>query len=233
MGRRVRQHVNPLALKYAEPRAKPVPRPSHLGPEAPIDVELGCADADFSFALARNNPSRFVVALDIRERQLEKNRLKAEAAILENLRFGYVNLNVDLDRVFEPASVDRFHLLFPDPWFKVRHKKRRVISEPLIEALATRLKPGGELHFASDVYEVALEALAELESDEAVALGFSNLRGPWSFWRGNPFGAQSRREVTTLRRGQRVWRMRYQLGVGESASTEGSSSASSSDSQRS
>lgn len=230
---RVRQHVNPLALKYSERRAEPVPRPSRLGPEAPVDVELGCADAAFSFELARKNPDHFVVGLDIRQKIIDRNRLKAEAKELENLAFGYVNLNVDLDRVFAPRSVDRFHLLFPDPWFKARHHKRRVISEVLIEAMASRLKPGGELHFASDVYDVALDALGELESAETVARGFTNLGGPWSFWRDNPFGAQSRREITTLRRGQRVWRMRYQFSAAPSATTDGSSSASSRDSQRS
>ncbi len=209
MGRRVRQHVNPLALRYTTARATPVPRPAHLGPHCPIDVELGCADGQFSFQLAEAAPERFVVGLEIREKVLEVNRRKVEAAGLRNLAFGYVNMDVDLDRVFEPRSVDRFHILYPDPWFKNRHHKRRVVKLELCQTMARQLRPGGELHFASDVYEVALEALSELETAEVEALGFTNMAGEWSFWRGNPYPAASKREDTTIRRGQRPWRIRY------------------------
>ncbi len=207
MGRRVRQHVNPLGIKYSSPRAEPVDRPAHLGPRCPIDVELGCADGQFSFQLAAAHPERFVVGLEIRDKVVEINRRKVEAAGLKNLHFAYVNMGVDLDRVFAPRSVDRFHLLFPDPWFKSRHHKRRVVELGLCETMADQLRDGGELHFASDVYEVALEALAELEAPDVAALGFRNTSGPWSFCRGNPYGAASKREDTTLRRGQRVWRI--------------------------
>jgi tRNA (guanine-N7-)-methyltransferase len=55
---------------------------------------------------------------------------------------------------------------------------------------------------------VALEIMATVE-DPTLAHGLANMLGPWSFWRGNPFAEASRREQTTLRREQRVWRMRY------------------------
>lgn len=207
--RGIRQHVNPLGLTFMEPRASPLPRPEGLARGAPVEVELGCADADFSFELADKHPDWWVVGLEIREPVLERNRVRATASGLTNLSFGYVNLNVDLDRVFADESVDRFHLLFPDPWFKPRHRKRRVIEPWLLEVLRRQLKPGGELHFASDVFDVALAAMAEIEAPQHAHLGFRNLAGAWSFWRGNPFDAASRRERTTLRREQRVWRMRY------------------------
>jgi tRNA (guanine-N7-)-methyltransferase len=182
-----------------------------LAPEASVEVELGCADAKFSFDFARARPDVFVVGLEIREPLVERNAKWAARDGLDNLRFAYVNMNVDLDRVFAKASVDRFHILFPDPWFKARHQKRRVIEPGLLRTLADQLKPGGEVHYASDVYELTLEALAEFESDEARDLGFHNLVSPWSFARENPVAFQSRREDTTLARGQRVWRVRYQI----------------------
>lgn len=207
--RRIRQHVNPLGLRFLAPRAERIDVPSHLGTAAEVDVELGCADAQFSFGLAERFPERFVVGLEIREKVVRANAVAAHEAGLRNLAFGYVNLNVDLDRVFGPHTVDRFHVLFPDPWFKTRHHKRRVLEPGLCRVMAGQLKPGGELHFASDVYELAIEAMAELEGPTGTELGFRNLAGPWSFWRENPFFVSSRREDTTLRRGQRVWRIRY------------------------
>jgi tRNA (guanine-N7-)-methyltransferase len=216
--RRVRQHVNPLAAHYLEPRAQPVRPPTELGPEPRIDVELGCADGQFSFQLARAYPERFVVGLEIRDKLVAANTVQARRERLRNLAFAYVNLNVDLDRVFEPCSVDAFHLLFPDPWWKPRHRKRRVIDPGMLEVICQLLRPGGELHLASDVFEVALAAMAEVEDPSAERLGLRNRLGPWRFWRGNPFPAQSRREDTTLARGQRVWRIRYGR---ESCSTAG------------
>lgn len=210
--RKIRQHVNPLSARFLSPQAERVVRPPHLAPDCRVEVELGCADADFSFALAALHPDWLVVGLEIRAPCLVRNRVRAAEEGLANLVFGYVNLNVDMDRVFPPGSVDRFHLLYPDPWFKERHAKRRVIEPELVHVLARQLRPGGELHVASDVFEVALEIMATVEDPSLAGAGLRNLAGEWSFWRGNPFEVASRREHITLRRGQRPWRARYVRG---------------------
>jgi tRNA (guanine-N7-)-methyltransferase len=207
--RKIRQHVNPLGEQFMHVRARPAERPPHLAPDCRVEVELGCADAEFSFQLAALHPDWLVAGLEIREPCLARNRVRAREEGLANLVFAYTNLNVDLDRVFPPRSVDRFHLLFPDPWFKERHHKRRVIEPALADTIAEQLRPGGELHAASDVYDVGLEILAVLEDCPRLV----NLAGEWSFWRDNPFEAASRREQTTLARGQRVWRMRFGLAA--------------------
>ena len=196
------------------PRAQPLALPAHLGPDPRVEVELGCADGQFSFQLARANPDTVVVGIDIREGLVATIAELARQRGVANLAFAYANVNIDLDRVFAPRSVDRFHILFPDPWFKTKHAKRRIIEPGLLAVIGRQLRPGGELHFASDVFEVALQAMAEIEE----APGFDNLLAPWSFWRGNPFGAQSRREDRTRARGQRVWRMRYGVSADAPAS---------------
>lgn len=208
------------------PRARSVRPPPALGADPRVEVELGCADAQFSFQLARARPACFVVGLEIREKLVAANDVQARREGLGNLAFAYVNLNVDLDRVFAPRSVDAFHLLFPDPWFKSRHSKRRVVDPGMLAVIVDQLRPGGELHVASDVFEVALEAMAQIEDPAVEHLGLRNRMGPWRFWRGNPFPAQSKREDTTLARGQRVWRVRYSLAGPPSASTEGRNTAS-------
>lgn len=205
--RKIRQHVNPLSEHFMRARARPLERPARLAADCRVEVELGCADAEFSFQLAAVRPEWWVAGVEIREPCLVRNRVRAQELGLENLAFAYSNLNVDLDQVFAPCSVDRFHLLFPDPWFKERHHKRRVIEPALVDTITDQLREGGELHAASDVFEVALEIMGVLEASPRLR----NLLSPWSFWRGNPFEAASRREQTTLARGQRVWRMRYAL----------------------
>ncbi|TPV92503.1 MAG: methyltransferase domain-containing protein [Myxococcales bacterium FL481] len=207
--RGVRQHVNPFGLAYLEPRARAARYLARSTQPDRVEVELGCADADFSFGLAAAQPGWQVVGLDIREPVIERNSRRAERVGLANLEFAYCNLSTDLDRVFAANCVDRFHLLFPDPWIKPRHRKRRVLTQTLCGVLASQLRPGGELHVATDVFELALEMLAELEDPAAAALGFRNLTGPWRFAQEGPVPLASRREVITRRRGQRVWRMRY------------------------
>lgn len=208
--RDIRQHVNPLGLAYQTPRARAIEIPASSGAgHRRVEVELGCADAKFSFDLAAAQPDTFVVGLEIREAVVDRNQRQRTRLALENLEFAYVNLNVDLDRVFRRDSVDRFHLLFPDPWFKRSHHKRRVVDPEFLAVLADQLRPGGEFHFASDVWEIALEALAICESDEVRALGFTNMVDGWSFSRTPPLPVFSRRELTTRSRGGRVWRMRY------------------------
>lgn len=203
--RRPRQHVNPLSATYACAQAIPEVVPAHLGPAAPVDVELGCADAQFSFALALAHPDRFVLGLDIRRSIIDRGMTRVGREQVGNLRLAYCNLNVDLDRVLAAIEVDRFHLLFPDPWFKAKHKKRRVVERQLVDIMHSRLRPGGELHIASDIFEIAMEAMAEIDGD--VPHLFENLNGPWRFCRDNPYGVCSRREEATLGRGQRVWRV--------------------------
>jgi tRNA (guanine-N7-)-methyltransferase len=156
--RNLRQHVNPLGAQYLATRAVRIEAPAAA---ERVEVELGCADAKFSFELAARHPTWFVVGLEIREALVERNREWARRGHHTNLAFGYVNLNVDLDRVFAPGSVDRFHLLFPDPWFKTRHRKRRVVDPGMLAVVAAQLRPGGELEreFGVRAAELDLDAL--------------------------------------------------------------------------
>jgi tRNA (guanine-N7-)-methyltransferase len=66
------------------------------------------------------------------------------------------------------ASLDGIHVFFPDPWHKARHNKRRLIQSPFVALLATRLKPGGYLHCATDWEEYALQMLEVLAGEPAL-----------------------------------------------------------------
>lgn len=74
------------------------------------------------------------------------------------------------------GSLDGVHVFFPDPWHKKRHNKRRLIQPPFVALLASRLKPGGYLHCATDWEEYGqqmLEVLADEASLENTADGFA------------------------------------------------------------
>lgn len=70
-----------------------------------------------------------------------------------------------LNRMFPEASLDGVRIFFPDPWPKARHHKRRIIQSGTLHLIATRLKPGGVLHVATDHADYA-DWIAELATVE-------------------------------------------------------------------
>jgi tRNA (guanine-N7-)-methyltransferase len=170
-----------------------------------VEVELGCGDAAFLIGRAQRHPDRLFLGLDIREKFLLPARAEVERLGLENLQLEISNLIVDSDRLFPPRRVHRFYVNFPDPWFKRRHQNRRWLTSESVGQLAASLVRGGEVFFQSDVWTLALEALALLEGCALLA----NTRDEWTFLRENPFKSQSSRERDCLAAGLPVWRMLF------------------------
>lgn len=170
-----------------------------------VDVELGCADARFLFDLAPQFPDRFHIGLEIREPLVDFVNEQAIALQLSNLVAVFAHINLDLDELFADDTLSRVYINFPDPWFKTRHHKRRLVTDELVEILHRKLRPDGELLFQSDIFELALDAMTTFE----IAPYFDNVDGPWSFRRANPYPARSEREVRNDDAGARTWRMLY------------------------
>lgn len=200
---RIRQHVNPLNAHFVEFRGE-VPE---LVPGRPIEVEIGCAEAQFLFERAKREPERQYVGLEIREELVHWVNRHAQAAGLP-LTAVFCQAQLHLPLIFEGHLVDRAYLNFPDPWFKRRHQNRRMIDDQLAVALAQVARSGAEVFIQSDVWEVALDAMEVFERRDE---WFVNQAGAWSFWReGNPFGARSWREQNAEETGLPIWRILYQ-----------------------
>jgi tRNA (guanine-N7-)-methyltransferase len=197
---RIRQHVNPNQIHFAEFRGE---RPPLDG--RPVELEIGCADAQFLFERAALDPSRLYVGLEIREDLVRwVNQRARRHGVPVHAVFCHAQLH--LAELFPPATVDRVYVNFPDPWFKRRHHDRRMIDDALAAAIATVARPGADLFVQSDVWDIALDAMAVFER----AAHFTNLAGDWSFWRdGNPYGVRSWREQNAEQTGLPIWRIRY------------------------
>ena len=200
MKRRVRHHVNPANVAFRAKKAERIALPDGV----PVEVELGCADAQFLFQLAPRDPSTLFVGLEIREPMVDQVNEEAAALQLPNLQAHFAHVNIDLDELFADERLTRVYVNFPDPWFKRRHHARRVMTPELADILYRKLRPGGELLFQSDIWELALDAMFVLEQSR-----FRNRAGEWSFTRENPYAAKSLREVRCEGRGMRIWRMLY------------------------
>ena len=199
---RVRQHVNPLKSDLLE--IADVAR-VELEPGRALEVELGAAEAHFLFDRAAVDRETLFVGVEIRRELVGPANEEAAKRGLPNVRCVFANMSVDMPRLFAAGSVRRFFLNFPDPWFKSRQHKRRVIGPPLVTEIGRALALGGELYVMTDIFELALDAMAALEASGV----FENARGPWTFAQDNPYGAKSRRERQCADEGARVWRLLY------------------------
>ncbi len=203
MSKRVRQHVNPLKSNFFTIAPSRIEVPVGV----PLEVELGSAEAWFLMGRAREAPDGRYVGIEIRHELVDKANEECQRQGLPQVTSVFANMSVDLPRLFAPGSVRRFFLNFPDPWWKSKQQKRRVMEPRLFLDLHERLAPGGEVHVATDIFDLALEAMAALESE--VPRRFENLRAAWSFLGASPFAARSRREVQCEGDGSRVWRLAY------------------------
>ncbi len=130
---------------------------------APLEVEIGSGKGLFIAGAAQAEPARNFLGIEVA-------RKYAEYAAARLARLGLANARMvhgDGLRVFHellPAgSVAAVHVYFPDPWWKARHKKRRVLNEPFLRDVERVLVPGGALHFWTDVaeyFETTLELSA-------------------------------------------------------------------------
>jgi tRNA (guanine-N7-)-methyltransferase len=203
---RIRQHVNPLRSDYLAI----APAPLELPPGRPVEVELGSAEAHFLMERAAEDPQRSYVGVELRRELVEQSNQCCRELGLAQVRSVFANISVDLPRLFSPRSISRFFVNFPDPWFKARQHKRRVVSDELIVELGELLTPDGEVHVATDIFAIGLDAMAALEQSGR----FASVGEPWSFLRRSRFAARSRRERHCQDHGIKIWRLAYQRRPG-------------------
>jgi tRNA (guanine-N7-)-methyltransferase len=136
-----------------------------FGREAATDVEIGSGKGRFLLALAAIRPERNLLAV---ERAGHYHRLCCERAAkrgLSNIRLLRTTAEDLLFRLLAPSSVATLFILFPDPWPKKRHHKRRLITPGSVAAMAATLRPGGRLLVKTDHAGYAA-AIAEVLAGE-------------------------------------------------------------------
>jgi tRNA (guanine-N7-)-methyltransferase len=112
-------------------------------------LEVGFGAGEHLCRLAGENPSVGLIGAEPYETGVAKLLTKLDAVPLNNVRI-YEGDGRDIIEALPDASLGRFFLLFPDPWPKTRHHKRRFLQMEMLDQLARVLKPGAELRFATD-----------------------------------------------------------------------------------
>jgi tRNA (guanine-N7-)-methyltransferase len=117
---------------------------------APIEIDLGCGDGAFLIAMARANPERNFLGIERLLGRLRKVCRKVVREDLKNARVLRLEVTHAIEHLIPPESVAAFHLLFPDPWPKRRHHRRRAFTTDFLSCIHRALIGGGLFHIATD-----------------------------------------------------------------------------------
>jgi tRNA (guanine-N7-)-methyltransferase len=116
----------------------------------PIEVELGAGDGSFFVQWAALNPDVNFLGVERLLGRLKKIGKKSKRAGLENVRALRLEASYFAEYLLPPASIGAFHIYFPDPWPKRKHRANRLINEPFSEVLRAALQMGGLVYLRTD-----------------------------------------------------------------------------------
>ena len=153
----MRQHVNPLSRYFDE--IEKIPSLLEMFDDSALNLHLdiGCAAGDFLFDLALVNSNWNYLGIEIRKRLVKTAQLKVQERKIKNLYFVFGNAHNILNdfqckKIFNNLRSISFN--FPDPWFKKRHYKRRVIQPEFINNLSSSMQTGSLIFIKTDVKDL-------------------------------------------------------------------------------
>jgi tRNA (guanine-N7-)-methyltransferase len=129
----------------------PIAWPEFFGDDHPVELEVGAGKGLFLATAAAAQPGHNFVGVELSRKYARRAAERAARRGLRNVRVVRGDARWFLARLVPPASLRAVHVYFPDPWWKARHKKRRVFAEPLVADIERALEPGGDLQVATDV----------------------------------------------------------------------------------
>ena len=153
----MRQHVNPLSSNFKQ--IERIPSLSEMFGDSKLNLHLdiGCAAGEFLFDLALVNTSWNYLGIEIREKLVKNAKLKLFEREINNLYFLFGNANNILNddqSKFIIKNLKSISFNFPDPWFKKRHYKRRVIQPEFIKILSNSLQKDTLIFIKTDVKDL-------------------------------------------------------------------------------
>ena len=205
----MRQHVNPLSQFFQLPLSLPSKNILFEKSHYPIHLDIGSAKGEFLIELATKYPDWNFVGLEIREPLVslcEKKRRKLE---LTNLKFLFCNVNVSLDEWLSDldfGQLKRVSIQFPDPWFKRKHFKRRVLKTNILNSIAKAMSKDGEIFIQSDIFKLIEYMINKIDENRYFAR--KNVGDLMSIDK-NPYNLMTDREIFSLKKNLLIYRVMY------------------------
>jgi tRNA (guanine-N7-)-methyltransferase len=138
-----------------------------FGRIAPLHVDLGCGDGTFLCAMAELMPEKNFIGIERLLRRVRRANRRIASPARTNVRVLRLETGFVVRHLLPPSSVEAFYLLFPDPWPKRRHHRRRIVTPEFLHAIANALAERGAFHIATDQadYFEQISRLAEQSTD--------------------------------------------------------------------
>lgn len=157
--------------------------PRELFGDRPVWLEIGFGGGEHMVHQAVRNPDAGLIGCEpyINGVAMLLGKIRQEEC--ENIRIHPGDVR-DLFDVLPDASISRAFLLYPDPWPKKRHHRRRFVTSEHLEPLARVMQPGGEFRIATDIPDYVRQTLETVPRHgfEWICQGPSDWREPWSDW---------------------------------------------------
>jgi tRNA (guanine-N7-)-methyltransferase len=170
-------------------------------PSDEIEMEIGFGRGLFLVQRAAAAERAYLLGIEIKKKLVYRVEQRRRELGLERVRVMAGDARIVLPGVRPDAALARVFVSFPDPWWKKRHEKRRLLAEPVLDQIARLLRPKGELFVQTDVEERADQCLEQLSAHAAFELpGGGRIDH-------NPYGARSNREQRAIEDGLPVYRI--------------------------
>ena len=153
----MRQHVNPLSKNFHEIERIPSLNEMFHDSKLNLHLDVGCAAGEFLFDLALINTNWNYLGIEIRERLVKTAKLNTRDRGIKNLYFVFgnaINILNDVQSKFILKNINSISFNFPDPWFKKKHYKRRVIQPDFIDFLSNSMQSGSLIFIKTDVKDL-------------------------------------------------------------------------------
>jgi tRNA (guanine-N7-)-methyltransferase len=200
---RVREHVNPLSRRYQTPTPAPDWSQVFADLSRPLHLDIGCGRGVFLLKMAEQNPDWNYLGLEIRQPIVQQALEWRDEAGLKNLHYIFCNVSNSLHPMLAslPTGIlSRVSIQFPDPWFKRKHQKRRVVQPEIVATLAEFMKSDTTVFLQSDILEVAQKMVDRFaESPE-----FERTSSEWLAE--NPLPVPTERELMVMSFGDPIYR---------------------------
>jgi tRNA (guanine-N7-)-methyltransferase len=129
-----------------------------------IEIEIGCGNGHFITQYRESNSS-ILIGIDVKNKRCIKTLKKVKNKGLDNI-FIFRCKAEEFIETLPAASIKAFHIYFPDPWPKNRHRKRRFFRTPQLDRMTAALSDKGIIYFATDFFDYYLQA--------KILMGFHN-----------------------------------------------------------
>jgi tRNA (guanine-N7-)-methyltransferase len=157
--RRYRHRTEEQARLVGSSGGEPLDFPALFGRRAPVRLEVGFGHGEFISQMAAAHPDEDFVGVDLNDLRTTKAAHKSNRLDAANVRVFNDEAHRFVRSRIPPASVHRVYILFPDPWPKAGHRRRRLMNRSFLLDVAWALQPGGRLVIASDTHNYAFQAL--------------------------------------------------------------------------